>query len=370
MPFVQLFDELIQPSRKDDIVAWRVESGQLPKELPSRHVLCLFEGSSLRDRCREVPQAGWPDSQTGWLIPDHDVPLELLICCDEGSPLRTRISVRFVPELELGKHLCRQQQEVRLDTLTSLATSALSGLIDQAGHSPQSLVSLTTDELEQLRAHLSLLLQSHGLRCTSLAALEQASVDTSPNPAARNQYDAASYTDELVDYVQKTQDAEVVVPLLQAAGLTVSEDQLAKLQKQLSKANSKPDEIARRIDELVSAARRDAGNRRPDLRRWRGAALRLRVEEDLADQPSPNETPAVSSAREMPLVEKRPHTWWLLSQRAADRRLRRFLREVVIVLRCRLEENFRHAAKASAAADLRELTTRLRLMEDLLDTTP
>lgn len=392
-------------------VAVQVGAEGLSAPLPSGQMACVFRGDLLIDVRRDQSPKTLAAGQTCWLVPVEDVPLELSLPLGE-QPVQAQVAVRFEPESLLGK-LLENRSDLTKEDLSALTTSELVGLLDLLGQrKAEELLTLDDTSRERLRAKLSLLLQTKGLRCTGLEPLRLAPVAavapaqiTSPllkeelqqpkesatpvagavpvpaesasaPPPVRDEELGRQAEQELVRNVEDLRtdaDWEKFLAGLEQAGFAANEaeavelDQLGErlIDRQLNAA-----QVAGRIRTMAETAAERAGVVTPDLRHWNGLALRLRVMETAA--------PAAAAAADAPATgpgvrltaTKRPWTWWMLRRRSVDARLQQFLRETLQQTRTSLQQYRRGLSELRQSSRIRELDEWLRLGEDLLSMVP
>lgn len=130
-------------------------------------MLCFFRQGMLLEVCREGKPRPPAAGETCWLLPGDDVPVPISLDLG-GQTVASSLTVRFEPESQLAGLLASQSELLRED-LAALVTSELAGLLDLLGqHGSAELIDLDEESRERLRAKLSLLLQTRGVRCTGL----------------------------------------------------------------------------------------------------------------------------------------------------------------------------------------------------------
>ena len=385
------------PEPEPDRVAERVE-GRFPSgRLPDGKVVYVFRHGALVDVCRDEPPKAMEPDDACWLVPRDDFRTEVTLELGQQT-IAGDVAVRFEPDTQLAD-LLRQRTELTTEDLASLVTSELAGLLDLLGqHSAADLLELDDDSRERLRAKLSLLLQNKGLRCTAVENLRPAPVaeepaeEPAPAEAAAEQPAAveATVVEELivpevveeverelagvVGQVQSDAQWDLFLGDLEEAGLETDETAAAELDEmgeKLVDGELRADQVAARIRQMADAAAQRAGVPQPDLRRWRGLALRLRTMEEPArqDEAAPAQ-PAPTGPPVRLQAGKRPWTWWMLRRRSVDDRLRRFLGETTRQSRAALQQYRGGLSEIRHAARIRELDQRLQIVEDLLGTVP
>ncbi|MGH7201447.1 MAG: hypothetical protein ACREJB_12630, partial [Planctomycetaceae bacterium] len=148
--------------------------------LPGGKMLCVFQRGRLVNYHETDAPAALGNGEVGWLVPRDDAAFDLETELGE-QVVRTCATVRFEPESELLQ-LLNEREFLTRDDIAALLTSQLAGLLELEGHeNAASLESLGDFERERLRAKLSLLLQTRGLRCTDLAAFEAVQMQIEPS---------------------------------------------------------------------------------------------------------------------------------------------------------------------------------------------
>jgi hypothetical protein len=372
-------------------------------------MVCVFRNGTLLDVCRDHFPATRSDKETCWLVPADDVPVSGTIELP-GKAIRVEGAVRFDPDTALGDLLANRSAFTSED-LAALVTSELAGLLGLLGQqNPQELVDLDDQSRERLRAKLSLLLQRHGLRCTSLESFRPVSAAEQATPAAQarlqpeEQAATASATPtppaapsasggasaeataasqrmerelaEAVGRVRTQTDWNAFVDELEDAGFEADEaaaDDVARMGQKLVDGGLTAGQVAAGIKQMAEQAARRAEIPRADLRRWTGLALRLRVTDE-SPEPAAQEQPGKTTlAAGLPArlpVTRRPSTWWMLRYRSVDKRLRDFLQETTRMTKAALSQHRAGLRDVHQAAKIRELDERLSLVGDLLATTP
>jgi len=316
--------------------------------------------------------------------------------------------------------LLRDCEEVTRDDLAALVTSELAGLADLLGYeTAEAFLGMDEPSRERLRAKLSLLLQAKGLRCTGVSAFREVAVDeeAEEQPAAEIAPAAAAKTEEeavaaamaaqdrrpqpaeamrradegteapvsaaelepalaeAIGQVKTDTDWEDLLGEWEAGGLEVDQqaaEALDELGEQVVDRQVDAAGAARRIREMAEQAARRAGVSRPDLRRWQGLALRLRLM-DVSPEEAAEAPTASGTATSVPAgfrQTRRPWTWWMIRRRSIDERLQRFLKESVGHTRLLLEQHRKRLKAIRPAGQVKELGDQVRLVEDLLATVP
>ena len=142
-------------------------NGMTPAEpLPPHTVACVLRRGELATTSRDnVPEM--QDGEVCWLLPAEDVALPVTLDVADQR-VAADIAVRFEADLSIAA-LLRDREQLTRDDLAGLVTSELAGLLDMLGHDTAgALLELDDLSRERLRAKLSLLLQTKGLRCTGL----------------------------------------------------------------------------------------------------------------------------------------------------------------------------------------------------------
>lgn len=372
-----------EPSR----LAYRIDGGLPSGALPRGMAACVLRRGELAAVSREdAPRI--EDGEVCWLVPADDLPVPVVLQLDE-SPLAVEVTVRFETDPTIAV-LLRDRTALTRDDLAALLTSELAGLADMLGHADAAaLTALDDDSRERLRAKLSLMLQAKGLRCTGLGTFRPAPEPPIEEPAAAVEpsgevvepaLDAAELQPALAQAIGAVQDDDQwdeLVNQLEAGGLALDElaaDELDALGAAVVDRRIEPPQAAERVSQLAEAARRAAGVVRPDLRRWQGLALRLRLldagDEKVERNSFRSEPDLHASERNEFRSTRRPWTWWMLRRSSVDVRLRRFLQDTVRQTRASLDEYRSRLAQIGSAARVKELSDRFRLVEDLLATVP
>jgi hypothetical protein len=386
-------------------LAYQVE-GVLPAgPLPRGMTACVLRrGELVAVSSEDAPRI--EDGEVCWLLPTDDLPVPIVLAVD-GSPLAVEVTIRFETDPTIAT-LLRDRTALTREELAALLTSELAGLADMLGHADAAaLTALDDDSCERLRAKLSLMLQAKGLRCTGLGAFQPVPVAEPEVEAAAAEPGGEAAEGELaatelqpalavaIGTVQDDAEWDELVGQLEAGGMTLDEsaaDELDALGAAVVDRQVGVAQAAERVSQLADAARQTAGIVGPDLRRWQGLALRLRLldaalEQDgdgnvernsFRSEPEPysskrNEfrsTTGRQSERSEFRSTKRPWTWWILRRSSIDMRLRQFLQDTVRQTRASLDEYRSRLEQIATAARVKELSDRLRLVEDLLATVP
>eukprot|EP00913_Durusdinium_trenchii_P023443 g22021.t1 len=305
-----------------------------------------------------------------WLVPADDTPMEVTLPLDNGS-VNATVTVRFDAESELLA-LIDGREFLNQEDVLSLITSQLAGVVDMLGYEqPDELIGLGVGDQERLRAKLSLLLQTRGLRCTDLGqfeippAEETAAVEEEePLPASFN----ADLT-EAVCAVESEADWEGLVTTLEDGAGSFDDEAIGELQEIGTTVVTKkadPQKVASALQAMTEKARKKAGVVDPDLRRWRGLDLRLANAENDDGDDELSAVPGGPNIRR----KKRPWTWWMLRRRSVDDRLLSFLKNTVASLR-REFDGYRSLHKfGKELVQLRRVDERFGMTLDLLETIP
>ncbi|NQT37998.1 MAG: hypothetical protein HQ581_10940 [Planctomycetes bacterium] len=382
--------------------------GKLPGTLPEGLVVCVLQGKTLTNVCRDEPPGSVAAGEICWLVPTDDIALPVRIEIGEEF-LAADVAVRLETDPSIAS-LLHNRTEVTRNELLALVTSELAGLVDLLGfETAEAAVAQDGEGLERLRAKLSLLLQSNGLRCTGVAALRvvkpeeveeeiaqaiiledepteepandvtrvMAAADGGPpqpaEPVTAEQLEPALA--KAVGQV-KTDDAwEDLLGQLETGGLPVDGQSAAELDdlgQQVLDGTVRSGDVAARIRGMAEAARHRAGVPTPDLSRWQGLALRMQLAdttpESIDDSQPPSEGVAGFGRKEARL--RRPRTWWILRRKKVDDRLRGFLKESVGTVSTTLGSYRRGLKEVRPAARVRELDQQISLIADLLATVP
>jgi len=179
---------------------------------------------------------------------------------------------------------------------------------------------------------------------------------------------------QAVGQVQSDTDWDLFLGDLEEAGLDTDETAAAELDEmgeRLVDGELQADQVAARIRQMADQAAQRAGVPQPDLRRWRGLALRLRTMEEpaAADEAAPPQ-PARTGPPVRLEAGKRPWTWWMLRRRSVDDRLRSFLEQTTSQSRSALQRYRQGLTGIRHASRIRELDQRFQIVEDLLGTVP
>jgi hypothetical protein len=370
-------------------VAARVDPAALGQRVPEGKFGCVFRGELLVNACRERLPCALADGEACWLVPGGDVPLTIWVSLGERS-VRGDVWVCFEPESLLGQ-LVAGRDALAVEDLAALVASEFSGLLGLVGRgNAEEVVALDAGDRERLRANLSLLLQTRGLRCTGLANLSiaapalasesettfvpevqepSAAEPAEPLPANLEQQVERELR-QSVEHIHTDADWDAFMADLEHCGFRADEPQAVELNAlgdDVVDGQVSANEAAQRIRALAEAAASQAAIPRPELGHWSGLALRLR----LMDQgPESTEPSAPSpSAVCLPPRRKRIWTWWML-RRSADARLQQSLRQTLAETRQCLAGYRQRLTEVRHAARIRELDGRLGLGEDLLASVP
>ncbi len=382
--------------------------GKPPGELPEGLVICVMQGKTLTNVCRDEPPGSVAAGEICWLVPTDDISLPVRIEIGEEF-LAADVAVRLETDPSIGV-LLSGRTEVTRNELLALVTSELAGLIDLLGfETAEAVVEQDREDLERLRAKLSLLLQSNGLRCTDVGGLRvaepeeveeeiaqaiiledepaeepaddvarvMAAADGGPpqpaEPVTAEQLEPALA--QAVGQV-KTDDAwEDLLGQLETGGLQIDGQSAAELDdlgQQVVDGTVRPGDVAARIRGMAEAARRRAGVPTPDLSRWQGLALRMQLA-DTTPEPQDDSQPRAEEAAEAGgkyARLRRPRTWWILRRKKVDDRLRGFLKESVGTVSTTLGSYRKGLKEVRPAARVRELDQQISLIADLLATVP
>ena len=379
-------------------LAYQVEDLLPSGSLPPGMTACVLRGGELVAVSREdAPRM--QDGEICWLLPADDLPVPVVLQRGE-SALAVEATVRFETDPAIAT-LLRDRTALTREELAALLTSELAGLTDVLGHADAAALTALDDESrERLRAKLSLMLQAKGLRCTGLGAFRPAPVAEPPvmaveaiepaagaaaepgGEAAQGELAAADLQPALaaaIDSVQDDAQWDDLVGQLEAGGMALDEsaaDELDALGAAVVERRVGAAQAAERVSQLADAARHAAGIVDPDLRRWQGLALRLRLldvspESPGDDGPKCPSHPSATGVRPRAAAKiRRPWTWWMLRRSSIDTRLQQFLQDTVRQIRASLDEYRNGLEQIAAAARVKELSDRLRLVEDLLETVP
>ena len=377
-------------------LAYQVEDVLPPGPLPRGMTACVLRGGELVTVSREdAPRM--QDDEVCWLLPADDLPVPVVLQRGESS-LAVEATVRFETDPAIAA-LLRDRTALTREELAALLTSELAGLTDMLGHADaDALAALDDESRERLRAKLSLMLQAKGLRCTGLGAFQPAPVAEPPikaveasepaaaaepgGEAAQGELAAADLQPALAAAIESVQDDaqwDDLVGQLEAGGMALDEsaaDELDALGAALVDRQVGAAQAAERVSQLAEAARHAAGIVDPDLRRWQGLALRLRLLDVSPESPSDDggkssSHPSPTGVRPRAAAKiRRPWTWWMLRRSSIDTRLQQFLQDTVRQIRASLDEYRNGLEQIAAAARVKELSDRLRLVEDLLETVP
>jgi uncharacterized protein YgfB (UPF0149 family) len=367
-------------------LAYQVQGVLPPGPLPPGMAACvLCRGELVAVSHEDAPRM--QDGEVCWLLPADDLPMPVVLQRGE-SPLAIEVTVRFETDPTIAT-LLRDRTALTHEELAALLTSELAGLADMLGHADATaLTELGNDSRERLRAKLSLILQAKGLRCTGLGTFQPAPAATVAEPdaeAAEPDLAAADLQPVLAEAIGAVGDDDQwdeLVTQLEAGGMTLDEaaaDELDAVGAAVVDRQMDAAQAAQRVSQLAAAARSQAGIASPDLRRWQGLALRLRLLDAAAEtddggnvernsfrfEPEPR-----SGERNEFRSTPRPWTWWMLRRSSVDTRLRQFLQDAVRQTRAALDEYRGRLTQIGTAARVKELSDRLRLVEDLLATVP
>ena len=351
-----------------------------PATLPAGHGVCLFDGERLAGLWKTPEDTtDIPAGHLAFLVDLSEVAIRLPFACGSVDA-EVSATVRLEPELGLGR--LAAIAPVRRADVESLFSSIWSGLLRSAPELLPESMAVGPEDGETLRARTSLLLQQHGLRCISLdvRALQAPSsaelLATSPPESL-----GACETEELeraVEAVKAPQDWDELVQEMEATRLARTEQWLAAgdLGRRYLEGQVSSREAAQRIRDLCAEQRERGGIARPDLQRWSGLAIRLRLMPDGGEAAGGrSETLAGSSnATEAALASKpggkRPSIFFTLTQQGADRRLRQHVRQSVASSLETVQRLASSIERAAELVDVRGIAQRLQLVRDLLDTMP
>ena len=399
------------PQSQPDRVAVKTDGRAPSGDIPEGTMICFFREGMLLDVCREGRSPAPAAGETCWLVPSDDVPLQITLDAG-GQTAAADLSVRFEPDSQLAD-LLEERSDLLREDLEALVTSQLVGLLDLLGqHASSDLLDMDDESRERLRAKLSLLLQTHGMRCTGLdrfyivlTAVPAGAAGPKPGPgrlrggsaadtpllatladpappAGAEEPAAAAAAAELepvlakaIRSVKTDRQWEDLMAEIEASGMPVDEPAAAELDEigeDVVGGEVKPEQAARRIRTMAEEAARKSGIPSPDLRRWKGLALRLRASETAA---APAEEgfgePLEFAGGGSPLrPARRPWTWWMLRRSSIDGRLQSFLKECTSQTRAALEQYRARLKDIRRAGQVRELGERLRTIDDLLATVP
>ncbi|MCH8829924.1 MAG: hypothetical protein IID45_10140 [Planctomycetes bacterium] len=343
--------------------------------VPGGKMLCVFSAGTLAAFYRNGDgPANRRNGEEWWLVPGADVPFELTLPVGEAS-VTTTVAVRFDPETELLLLIDGREFLTRED-IVSLITSQLTGLVDMLGYEkPSQLAELGVADMERLRAKLSLLLQTRGMRCTDLGRFEllvsaKPQAETGETDAERLPESFGDDLTQVVSAVESEEDWEGLVSTLEDAGGSFDESSIGELQEigtSVVGRKADPRQVASRLQTMTELARKRAGVVDPDLRRWRGLDMRLAgADSDEGEESERIRGPGAPAIRK----KRRPWTWWMIRRRAVDERLLRFLRHTMASLRHQFDTYRGSQDFGRSLVNLRRVDQRLGMTLDLLETIP
>lgn len=358
-------------------LAAMVEGNVTSAGLPLGKMLCAFsEGRLTSFYCDQLP-AGRKSDEWWWLVPCDDLELKLTLPMEE-STVAVAGKIRFEPESELWS-LLEGREGLTKEDLASLVTSQLGGLVDSLGlNEGDKLLELDELERERLRARLSLLLQSRGLRCTELgeftsvpvedAAMEAEvlEVEEQAGGSEQPQKDDEVVWAEILEEVNTADDWEGVMASIESAGVNVDETtagQLYELGEAVVDRQVQAKQVAARMKQMLAESKQQVRVSDAEVRRMRGLDLRL---DTLGG------STAATQKAGGPQIEtkRRPWTWWMLNRKRVDERLLRFLNDTVDQLRTALDA-YRSTVKVGPElVELRRIDKELQMTVDLLETVP
>lgn len=340
-------------------------------KVPAGKMLCVFHDGTLAAFYREHDgPANRRSGEQWWLVPADDTPFDVALPLD-GDTVNAVVTVRFDAETELLS-LIDGRDFLTEEDVVSLVTSQLAGVVDMLGYDQANeLPELGVADQERLRAKLSLLLQTRGLRCTDLGKFqvqaketEKAAAEAEPLPET---FDAD--LTEAVSAVESESDWEGLVTTLEDGAGNFDDESIGELQDigtQVVTKRADPQQVATALRAMTEKARKKANVVDPDLRRWRGLDLRLADAEENGDAEPAESIPGGPNIRR----KKRPWTWWMLRRRSVDERLLSYLKRTVASLR-REFDGYRSLHKfGKELVQLRRVDERFGTTLDLLETVP
>lgn len=281
---------------------------------PEQAAVVLKEGV-----CEQVLTSGVITPHPGaefWLVPSESLDLELQLTWNDQD-LIAAVSIRCYPKYvaSLLKAQPNNKSEFTKNEFVALVTSFFAGFL-RCAQIPENgdLLSLTSPDLETLRAAWSNQLIRYGLGCDAIGEFRV-------NVAADN-----SLSDSL--------------------------DDTDPSMGSLDTSNS-------------STAISNAG-----WLRWLGVALRLRWSEVACDITSPSNHEIQVANMLQQLGSKKPETWFVISQEEADRRLRTHLHNALSEIQAQVAVLQQEPVSATQLLDLRNLDRDLSHLLQIVGATP
>ena len=372
--FQRLFGRSDVTEPEADRLIHEVDGGLPDGRLPEDRTLCIFDDRRLVNFYEHDVTVDRQPDERWWLVPTAGLPLEIAAGTDGGT-VRGTVTVRFEPETEL-LGLINRTGGVTTEDLLSLVTSQLAGLLASQPDlvDGEAIETLDDSARERLRARLSLLLQTRGLRCTDLGPLVFVVAATGSGERVEADGEDSSAPDpqvlaEAAEAVRSRGDWDSVVSTLEDGGCRFDAEEVVDLEllgDELVDQATRPADAAARLRELCDRARRRAAERPGELRRFRGLSLRLETGED--NEPETAVTGDVDPGGPSVVVRRRPWTWWLFNRKRVDTRLLEFLDRTLSDLRAGFDD-YRTSATGGLVR-LRRIDERLGLCQDLLETVP
>ncbi|MDO4551054.1 MAG: hypothetical protein Q4C96_07365 [Planctomycetia bacterium] len=328
--------------------------------------VCVMDGARLINVLDRLPTADFAETTVFWSIPKEDVSVSLQFPCQaKGQTVATTVQIRFEPEMGLGTFL-ESRRELSETDWKDWLQSMLSGLLDVLRTEPEALISLSGAALETFRAKFSVLLSSHGFRCTGIAPFETHTVQEPP--VSTDEVDKELC--ETVQKIQKPEEWQRFTQTLKNEGLPASDETEEKLEEVgalLLRHEMTSQECVRAIRQMAEDA---AGQRELDTSYWNGLAIRLRLENEEA-QPRREEI----TEETFPVVtvgkSQRPKKAWFFSNNVRlDGRLRTFLAEKIVVIQDELTTARRQTEDIRVQTEFRLLERELETIHDLLSMMP
>lgn len=296
----------------------------LPKEktLNGWMIAVCRNGQLVLTKTAETPDKLNPN-EVCWILPAGDVFLTVPLVIGEHT-IQANVRIAFDPDHSLARFLygCDKIEQADLVALVARQWQDLAELEQIAA---EKLLNNSV-AIARFRAHLSLLLQEHGLRCVGIDRLEIVESEEIIEAELVVPDEVSAELVQAVEDVKNDDQWDQFLDGLDAAGFELDVDTVQKLEtlgEEYLQRKQSAREVASEIRTIMQRKNRDIVAIKQSNRFWDPAVLRLRLTGD--EEKVVPENTGTTKIEILPKMMRRPSIWYIFRQTKIDETLQNYL---------------------------------------------
>ena len=354
-------EALLRPVNLEDLV----------DGIPEGFQLCRYKGRALIEKYVDAPPERIADDESLWLVPTGPVVVSTGVTAGDASTT-AEVAVEFSPDDGLVS-LLTDDQELSRGWLEGLVAGGLLGVVTSLGHQKAAaFIKGDATANDGCRDYLNRTFKDRGLRCTSVRAT-QPGLPTDSITAPQSTTQTETPPPELaaaIAEIRSQADWKQFVLGLRTNGLPVDDatsSQLDELRDGILAKSIEPNDAVNGLARMTVDAFERAGITQADLGRWQTISDRLESVNPTNDEDVPPANPKVNVSV---AKSSRPSTWLAWDRVDVDRRQLRYTGQGVRRCRSACDQALQSLRDLPSMRQIRELNEQLKLIEELLSTTP